>query len=466
LNYAPLTILAASCHRKPLAKRKRLQYFLRQYIEISIGNWDPLNERSRHHRQRRHSKECCRTKLLLGTAISGAYSSPKTNVAHLGAPFFRLRRNQELTVNSMTNNELSSLACQGAGEHVQEIDKTFAQIIQSEHEEFEQQRIGYVSQRSNNNENQYEFISYFKMKSSSFLKIIKSFFVSKIPVRYYTSLFIMKHLASYSNLLSIKSKFHQTILSTSDSSESTLSVDANFSSIIGDFADLHYLIDRIHKNSSYLYCNYIDSRTPINIPHGFSVLNSIDRSENVVLKRSIHRFGIDDNYSVEMLLRISLLLKASPSNSVVFSDLVSNLENALHIQSNHKIDLTIASQNPPPNLHARPRELFKSRKDKSEDAMQFLQRVWGDLVSTRSLYQFQLQKMDNALLASFRSYCNYRGKDPSDTLPSRQDFTQYVINNPNAVAPEMVQRAHAAIGRKAYARNSRKRLSKLEAQPA
>lgn len=63
-------------------------------------------------------------------------------------------------------------------------------------------------------------------------------------------------------------------------------------------------------------------------------------------------------------------------------------------------------------------EIYSERLDKSENAVEFLERVWGKHIKANILYQDDIKRLgDDKLVQAVRNYCHHRNMDPSNHLP-------------------------------------------------
>jgi hypothetical protein len=81
-------------------------------------------------------------------------------------------------------------------------------------------------------------------------------------------------------------------------------------------------------------------------------------------------------------------------------------------------------------------ELYAERKERSENPIDFMHRVWGKWLSAGVLYQDQLRKLDDTLVPVLRSFCK-RNKISADKVmpPPRSKRTEKILGvdkNPDA----------------------------------
>ena len=68
------------------------------------------------------------------------------------------------------------------------------------------------------------------------------------------------------------------------------------------------------------------------------------------------------------------------------------------------------------------REKYKDRTDRSESAIEFLDRVWGDLIREQRLYQFNLRPADTPLLRAVNREAKNAGKALVDYISTKKDY--------------------------------------------
>ncbi|MBS1984284.1 MAG: hypothetical protein JST16_08930 [Bdellovibrionales bacterium] len=84
------------------------------------------------------------------------------------------------------------------------------------------------------------------------------------------------------------------------------------------------------------------------------------------------------------------------------------------------------------------------------NAINFLKAVWGRYIDDHQLYQFNLKKLDPALLTAVRNACKYAGIDTGTVLPKKRDF----VDRQLAEASEDRIRSAAALTQARRRRNN------------
>lgn len=74
------------------------------------------------------------------------------------------------------------------------------------------------------------------------------------------------------------------------------------------------------------------------------------------------------------------------------------------------------------------KERYRERPDKREKPLAFLWRVWQAHIDAGELYQFQLHKIDKALMKAVRNHCYRNDKMVEEFIPSKSDFVDAEIS--------------------------------------
>ena len=89
-------------------------------------------------------------------------------------------------------------------------------------------------------------------------------------------------------------------------------------------------------------------------------------------------------------------------------------------------------------------ELYEKRKDKSENAIQFLDRVWGAYIQNDAIYRDELNALDPKIIQAVRNYCFTKPELDVDKILPKDPYYRY-LNILRVSHPDSQEFAEATI---------------------
>ncbi len=116
------------------------------------------------------------------------------------------------------------------------------------------------------------------------------------------------------------------------------------------------------------------------------------------------------------------------------------------------LKIVSAAFKPKLDLPEKAPKLWDDREDRQQNPIDFLHAVWGPYLEARSLYQFQLMKLDPRLLGALRNYGSKRKIDISTIIPSKWQHAEDILEGLEGVDLKALENAVIALKRRRFPR--------------
>ncbi|MCA0371411.1 MAG: hypothetical protein LCH83_01090 [Proteobacteria bacterium] len=169
-------------------------------------------------------------------------------------------------------------------------------------------------------------------------------------------------------------------------------------------------------------------------------------SERAIIKESQGSNFVEKrfltNYTVLVAAQKALLLRAIQSTYGLTGEVAKAFSakvhsEALQLQSGEKLLRNIPLPSSAP-------ELYDNRADKTENAVNFIERVWGEHIQSNSIYRDELHALDPKILQAVRNYCFTRPEIDIDKILPKEPYYRF-LETVKTASPDSKEFAEATI---------------------